>query len=72
MFPLCSSINSLLSTSLDSENIALPYLFVVHPVISSCHPLTFVSRLCSMVSKVFKGKEVEKGVAFPTCISLNK
>lgn len=24
-----------------------------------------------MVSKVFKGKDVEKGVAFPTCVSLN-
>ena len=24
------------------------------------------------VSKVFKGKSIEKGVAFPTCISVNK
>ena len=27
--------------------------------------------LCRAVAKVFKGKTIEKGVAFPTCVSVN-
>ena len=27
---------------------------------------------CSAVAKEFKGKDIEKGVAVPTCISINK
>lgn len=28
--------------------------------------------VCRAVAKVFKGKTIEKGVAFPTCVSVNK
>ena len=34
---------------------------------SSC-----ITCLCRAVSKVFKGKTIEKGVAFPTCVSVNR
>ena len=27
---------------------------------------------CRAVGKMFKGKNIEKGVAFPTCVSVNK
>lgn len=30
------------------------------------------ARLCRGVGKEFKGKEIEKGIAVPTCISVNK
>lgn len=28
--------------------------------------------LCRATQKVFKGKKIEKGVAFPTCVSVNR
>ncbi|CAG9465884.1 unnamed protein product [Pedinophyceae sp. YPF-701] len=48
-------------------------------VVSLCKPGALIRELCvagddvinEEVSKVFKGKEVEKGVAFPTCVSVN-
>ncbi len=30
------------------------------------------SAMRRAVGKVFKGKNIEKGVAFPTCVSVNK
>ena len=27
---------------------------------------------CRAASKVYKGKTIEKGIAFPTCVSVNK
>jgi hypothetical protein len=34
--------------------------------------LSPASPSCRGVSKEFKGKEIEKGIAVPTCISVNK
>ena len=34
--------------------------------------LSQVHCLCRAVAKVFKGKTIEKGVAFPTCVSVNR
>ena len=31
-----------------------------------------MSSACRAAAKNFKGKKLEKGVAFPTCISVNK
>ena len=34
--------------------------------------MTWVHAVCRAVAKVFKGKTIEKGIAFPTCVSVNK
>ncbi|KAL3144873.1 hypothetical protein ABBQ38_001973 [Trebouxia sp. C0009 RCD-2024] len=52
---------------------------VLSSVIQACKPDTKIAELCERgdkliqeaVSKEFKGKNIEKGVAFPTCISPN-
>jgi methionine aminopeptidase len=31
-----------------------------------------IDALCREVAAIFKGKKLEKGVAFPTCVSVNQ
>jgi methionine aminopeptidase len=28
--------------------------------------------LCRECANIFKGKQIEKGIAFPTCVSINR
>jgi curved DNA binding protein len=57
----------------DLANAALKY------VISECKPGTKIVDICELgdkwiteeTSKIYKGKKIEKGIGFPTCISVN-